>query len=230
MRLQPAGAVPSFSDQIRESQQASQAPVVTPAFDVIVIGASAGGLSALAAVLGALPTTFPTALAIVLHLSPDRPSMLSDVLARATPLRVRWATDRARLEPGTVYVAPRDQHLVFAADGSMSLLKSPRVHFSRPSVDLLFGSAARAFGARTLAGVLTGNGNDGTGGVAEVHRAGGVVIAQDEASSEYFGMPREAIESGCVSFVLPLPEIAPTLTRLVTLGRPARAGDRPASR
>jgi two-component system, chemotaxis family, protein-glutamate methylesterase/glutaminase len=187
-------------------------------FDVVVIGASAGGLSALGAVLGELPAAFPVPLVLVLHLSPDRPSHLTDVLGRQTRLRVRWAQSGQRLEPGTIYVAPPNRHVVFDPDGAMSLLQTPAVHFSRPSVDLLFESAARTFGSRTLAVILTGNGYDGSDGVPLVHRFGGVVIAQDEASSQFFSMPREAIESGGVSYVLPLDAIAPAILRLVALG------------
>jgi two-component system chemotaxis response regulator CheB len=157
-------------------------------------------------------------LALVLHLSPDRPSALIDVLARQTRLRVRWAEDGARLGPGVLVVAPPDRHLLFQGDGTISLGRAPLVHHSRPSVDTLFASAARAFGARTLAVILTGNGQDGSDAVPVVHDLGGVVIAQDEASSQYFSMPHRAIESGGVSFVLPLIAIAPALERLVAFG------------
>ena len=193
-------------------------PIVGPAFDVVVIGASAGGLAALSAVLGGLPASFPAAIAVVLHLSPDHPSLLAGVLSRYTRLPVCWAHDGECMERGTVSVAPPDRHLVFERDGTVALLHSAPVHFVRPSVDLLFASAARAFGERTLAVILSGNGYDGSGGVADVHRLGGVVIAQDEASSEYFSMPREAIQSGGVTYILPLPSIAPAVRRLVALG------------
>ena len=126
---------------------------------------------------------------------------------------------------GTVYVAPPDHHLVFERNGEVALLHSAPVHFSRPSVDLLFASAARAFRDRTLAIILTGNGYDGSDGVTEVHNVGGVVIAQDEASSEFFSMPREAIESGGVTYVLPLASIGPAVRRLVTLGAAAGVTD-----
>jgi two-component system chemotaxis response regulator CheB len=207
-----------------DEPDAAAAPGITaPAFDVVVIGASAGGLSALATLFSDLPAAFPVAVALVLHLSPGRPSALIEVLARQTQLRVRWAADGSRLEPGVVFVAPPDQHLVFQADGRMSLAQTPPVHFSRPSVDLLFASAARAFGQRTLAVILTGNGYDGSNGVPVVHDCGGVVIAQDEASSQYFGMPQQAIASGGVSFVLPLAAIGPAVRRLVALGSGAGA-------
>jgi len=154
----------------------------------------------------------------VLHLSRDHPSVLAQVLARSTMLPVQWATDGAHLRPGTVNVAPPDVHMVFRRDGTVSLAQSAPIRFLRPAVDPLFASAAQAFGTRTLAVILTGNGYDGADGVREVHRLGGVVIAQDEASSEYFSMPREAIGSGGVTFILPLRQIAPAVQRLVALG------------
>jgi two-component system, chemotaxis family, protein-glutamate methylesterase/glutaminase len=206
--------------RVRSGEADARTPVggASPAFDVVVIGTSAGGLSAVAALLDGLPSAFSVPVVLVLHLSPDRPSLLVDVLARRTRLRVQWAVDGGRLEAGTVHVAPPDHHVVFKADGTLLLVQSPRIHYSRPSVDMLFASAAQAFGSRTLAIILTGTGNDGSDGVPVVHRHGGVVIAQDEASSQFFSMPREAIESGAVSFVLPLSAIAPAICRLVALG------------
>jgi len=195
--------------------------IASPAFDVVVIGGSAGGLAALSVVLGELPGDFPAPVAIVLHLSPAYPSLLTGVLARFSALPVQWATDGVRLERGTVYVAPPDWHLVFLPTGVIELKQTPPVHFSRPSVDLLFSSAARAFERRTLAVILSGNGRDGSTSVADIHRLGGVVIAQDEASSEFFSMPRGAIGSGGVTFVLPLASIGLAVTRLVTLGAAA---------
>jgi two-component system chemotaxis response regulator CheB len=190
------------------------------AFDVVVIGASAGGIGALAAVLGALPARFPVAIALVVHLSPDHPSHLPQVLARHSRLPVTWAHEGEALSPGVIYAAPQDRHLLLTGhghpgDGHISLAETPRVQFSRPSVDQLFISAAASFGSRTLAVVLSGNGHDGREGVLAVQHAGGVVIAQDEASSEYFSMPREAIQTGAVTFVLPLDGIAGAITRLV---------------
>ena len=211
----------SLSEQPSEPQAVEHARVAAPAFDVVVFGASAGGLAALSIILGELPSSFPASVALVLHLSPDYPSVLTDVLSRCTRLPVCWATGGVRMTPGTVYVAPPNRHLVFERDAAVALLNSAPVHFARPSVDLLFASAARAFGRRTLAVILSGNGYDGSNGVAEVHRLGGVVIAQDEASSQFFSMPREAIESGGVTYILPLGSIARAVRRLVALGASA---------
>lgn len=201
-------------------------PTVSPAFDVVVIGASAGGLGALATLLADLPRSFPVAMALVLHLRADRESLLTNVLARCTPLSVRWGEDGGRLYAGALTVAPPDRHLVVRAGGVVSLDDSPPVHYSRPSVDALFTSAASAFGARALGVILTGNGRDGADGALAIHRAGGVVIAQDKASCEFFSMPSAAIEIGGVTYVLPIESIAPALRRLVTSGADASLAER----
>jgi two-component system chemotaxis response regulator CheB len=190
-----------------------------PWFDIVVIGASAGGVRALLTVLGDLPDPFPVAIGLVLHLSRDHASILPKVLARRTRRRVEWATQGSPLEPGTIYIAPRNRHFEIDARGKTTLATTPRVQFSRPSIDLLFESAAKAYGDRTLAVLLTGNGADGSAGATAVFDAGGLVIAQDEASSEYFGMPRQAIQSGAATIVLPLGAIAAAITRLVEEGR-----------
>ena len=189
-----------------------------PLFDVVVIGASAGGVSALGIVLGQLPMPIPVGIAVVLHLSPDHRSRLVEVLSRFTRLPVAWAEEGMPLLRGRITVAPPDHHLVFRSSDSYGLVQSPRVHYSRPSVDQLFESAAGMFGRRALAVILSGSGTDGADGVMAIHEAGGTVIAQDEASSEYFSMPHEAIESGGVTFVLPLAAIAGAVTQLVTFG------------
>ena len=201
-------------------------PTAWPAFDVVVIGASAGGLVALAKLLADLPRSIPVAMALVLHLRADRQSLLTNVLARYTPLSVLWAEDGGRLRVGALTVAPPGQHVIVHAGGMLSLEDSPPVHYSRPSVDALFTSAASVFGPRTLAVILTGNGHDGADGALAVHRAGGVVIAQDKASSEFFSMPGAAIELGGVSYVLPIESIAPALRRLVTVGADASLAKR----
>ena len=190
-----------------------------PWFDIVVIGASAGGVHALETVLGALPSPFPVAIGLVLHLSPDHDSILAEILARRTRRRVVWAAQGSRLMPNAVYVAPPNQHLGIDALGVIALSSAPREQYARPSIDHLFESAAKAFGARTLGVLLTGNGADGSAGATAIFNAGGIVIAQDEASSEYFSMPRQAIESGAATIVLPLLAISAAVARLVAEGR-----------
>ena len=128
---------------------------------------------------------------------------------------MKQAEDGDRIEPGTVYIAPPDNHLLANADGSLSLTQTELVHFVRPSADLLFESVAASFRDRAIAVVLTGSGADGAMGVRAIKKMGGTVIAQDEETSEFFAMPSAAIATGQVDFVLPLEEIRPALVTLV---------------
>ena len=120
-----------------------------------------------------------------------------------------------QLEPDHVYLAPPDRHMLIKRRGTLTLTDSELVNFVRPSADLLFESVAAAYGDRAIAVVLTGSGHDGALGVSAIKQRGGTVVAQDEASSEFFGMPSAAIKTGAVDFVLPLEEMAPTLIALV---------------
>jgi two-component system chemotaxis response regulator CheB len=155
----------------------------------------------------------------VQHRSPVGPSLLPRILARRTPLAVKLASEGEELRPGTVYLAPADQHLVIEARRRLAFTDGRRIRFVRSSANPLLESAAEVLGGRVIAVVLTGGGADATDGVQAVKAAGGVVIAQDRATSQVFGMPRSAIETGAVDYVLPLDEIAPTLRRLVGAGQ-----------
>jgi two-component system, chemotaxis family, protein-glutamate methylesterase/glutaminase len=136
-------------------------------------------------------------------------------LNRHTALTVKEAEAGDMLVPGTAFIAPPNKHLLVNPGGTLSLSDSELVHFVRPSADLLFESVAGSFKERAIAVVLTGTGNDGAMGVRAIKKMGGTVIAQDEATSDFFGMPGGAIQTGNVDFVLPLNEIAPALVTLV---------------
>jgi two-component system chemotaxis response regulator CheB len=189
------------------------------AYDIIAMAASAGGLSALSAVLGKIPEHFPAMIVVVQHLDPRHRSLMADILSRRTYLRVLEARDGLVLAPATVYIAPPDRHLLVNPDDSLSLTQSELVHFVRPSADLLFESVAASHKERAIAVVLTGTGSDGVMGVQAIKKMGGTVIAQDEKTAEFFGMPSAAIQSGSVDFILPLDEIAPALLTLVMYGK-----------
>lgn len=189
-----------------------------PALPVVALASSAGGMHALFAVLGGMPETFRGAVVVVQHLAPHHRSVLAQLLARRTPLSVSEAHEGDRLQAGHVYVAPPDRHVLVNADRTLTLSNDPPVHFLRPSADRLFGSLAEACGEQAVAVVLTGTGKDGAVGARAVHQKGGTVIAQDEASSDFFGMPSAAIASGAVAQVLPLERIAPALVALVGAG------------
>jgi two-component system chemotaxis response regulator CheB len=183
-------------------------------FPVVAVAASAGGLRALERLFGQLPVGFPGAILVVLHLDRRNPSILAQLLGRHTALSVREARDGDLVEPGIIYVAPPDRHLVIGADERIALTLGELVHYVRPAADALFESAALALGGRAIAVVLTGTGFDGASGVSAVKRCGGTVIAQDEASSEFFAMPDAAIRTGDVDFVLPLGQIGSKLISL----------------
>lgn len=143
---------------------------------------------------------------------------MADILSRKTKLKVKQADEGDVLAAATVFIAPPDRHLLANTDGSLSLSKSELVHFLRPSADLLFESVAACHRDRAIAVVLTGTGTDGAMGVSAIKKMGGTVIAQDERSSEFFGMPGAAIQTGHADFILPLREIAPALVTLVMKG------------
>lgn len=193
-------------------------PLPKAAFDVVALAASAGGLSALSRVLGALPAGFPAIMVVVQHLDPRHRSLMADILNRRTPLQVKQAEDGDLLKPATIYIAPPNRHLLVNKNKTLSLSQSELVHFVRPSADLLFESVAASFQERAIAVVLTGTGSDGNMGVKAIKQMGGTVIAQDEKTSEFFGMPGAAIATGSVDFILPLEEIPPALISLVMKG------------
>jgi two-component system chemotaxis response regulator CheB len=190
-------------------------PGTHPTFEVVALAASAGGLSALSEVLAPLPVDFRAAIVLVQHLDPKHKSMMAEILGRRTSLTVRQAADGDQISPGGVWVAPPAHHMLVNGDGMISLTRTELVHFVRPSADLMFDSMAAGYHERSIAVVLTGTGVDGEMGVRAVKKMGGTVIAQDQATSEYFGMPGAAIKTGCVDLILPLNEIAPKLIGLV---------------
>jgi two-component system chemotaxis response regulator CheB len=193
-------------------------PFPDTAFDVVAVAASAGGMAALTAVLAPLPRDFPAAIAVVLHLCPFARSTVAEQLDRRVQLEVCWASAGRALRPGVACMAPPNWHVLIAPHAHLTLSHAPAVHYLRPAADLLFASVAPQFPGRVLAVVLTGYGRDGAEGVRAIKQAGGVVIAQDEATAEVFGMPQAAIQTGCVDHILPLPAIGPALLALARAG------------
>jgi two-component system chemotaxis response regulator CheB len=181
--------------------------------DLVVIGASLGGPRALAALLRGLPFSFAAPIAVVQHIADGFTEGLASWLASESNLQVREARDRDPLTPGRVLVAPSGRHLL-VADGMARLSNAPAVDTFKPSVTPLFASAARAYGSRVCGVILTGMGRDGAEGLKAIKDAGGPTLAQDEATSVVFGMPRAAIEIGAVDRVLPLDEVARALVEL----------------
>ncbi|WP_394837123.1 chemotaxis protein CheB [Pendulispora rubella] len=181
--------------------------------ELIVVGTSWGGLRALEVLLSTLPAGFDWPIAVVQHRRPDSDDTLARVLQRHTTLRVREAEDKEPIVPGRVYIAPPDYHLL-VDDKSVALSTDPPVRFSRPSIDVLFESAADSFQHRLIGIVLTGRNHDGAIGLSRIKQRGGLTIVQDPASAESPTMPEGAIERACVDRVLALDRIGPFLGQL----------------
>jgi two-component system, chemotaxis family, protein-glutamate methylesterase/glutaminase len=169
-------------------------------------------------VLGGLPARSPAAIAIAQHRSADSPEpALADRLAALSALPVTEPSDKDPILPGQAYVAPADYHLLVES-GSFALSTDERVQHSRPSIDVLFESAADAYGSRLIGVVLTGASEDGAAGLARVRERGGLTIVQDPETAQRRTMPEAAIAAGAAQGVLPLAEIAPLLVELCAAG------------
>ena len=183
--------------------------------DLVIIGASWGGLHAISAILGGLPKDFPAPVVVIQHRQPGQPDLLTGLLDRHGPLTVREAEDKSKLSAGCVLVAPAGYH-VLIEPGHLELTTEAEVRFSRPSIDVAMETAAHAYGDRAIGVVLTGANEDGAAGLAEIRRLGGVAVAQDPDTAERSTMPAAAIAAAQPQFVCRLEEIAPLLTRLAT--------------
>ncbi len=189
--------------------------------EIIAIGVSTGGPSALESVLKLIPKQFPVPIVIAQHMPPLFTGLLAERLNQICPLPVHEALDGARLAPGQVWIAPGNQHLIVEKNGfylRVRLDHGPLVNSCRPSVDVLFRSIAETIGGASIAVVLTGMGHDGLEGCRLIRSKGGKVIAQDQATSVVWGMPRAVVEAGLADQVLPLHSIAGELIRLSQVG------------
>ncbi|MDH0647722.1 chemotaxis protein CheB [Pseudomonas sp. GD03858] len=180
----------------------------------IVIGASAGGVAALFAVLGALPASFAIPVLCVLHLPDDRHSQLAEVLQRRLHRPVREALDKARIEPGLIYVAGPGYHLSVERDFTLSLSQEAPVHFSRPAIDFLFESAADAYGPGLLGVLLTGANEDGALGLLRIRQSGGRTVVQDPREAQVALMPEAALALQAPDHILSLSGIGQLLATL----------------
>jgi two-component system chemotaxis response regulator CheB len=180
----------------------------------VVIGASAGGIEALGVLLPALPKDLPAAMIIVLHLQRERRSLLAEIFSPLCALPVAEAQDKEPVRAGRVYIAPPDYHLLVDRGPQLALSVDEPVHFSRPSIDVLFESAADVYGAALLGIILSGANDDGTAGLAAVRRAGGMTVVQQPDSAAVPYMVRSAMQSGAAERVLSLAQIAGLLGSL----------------
>jgi two-component system chemotaxis response regulator CheB len=191
-----------------------------PTTDIVVLGASAGGVEALSRLVSALPADFPAAIFVVIHFPESSISALPSILSRRGPLKAKHALDGERIEQGTIYVAPPGRHMLLGQD-RIRLVVGPRENGNRPAIDPLFRTAARAYGPSVIGVLLTGMLDDGTIGMSAIKRHGGVTIVQDPADAMFGDMPRNALQLVNVEYVLPLDRIAPTLAELVGRETPA---------
>lgn len=181
----------------------------------VVIGVSAGGLDALRTVIASLRPDFPLPVVVVQHLSPDSDSFLPVYLDTLAALTVKEAEDKELLTRQTVYIAPPDYHLLVEPDHRLSLSQEPKVNFSRPAVDVLFETAAEAYGPGLVGIVLTGANHDGAKGLARIKRLGGLTIVQSPETAFASAMPLAAIDAAKPDHVLPLDSIGPFLNTLI---------------
>ncbi len=182
--------------------------------DIIIIGASAGGVEALVKVVHELPARLPAAVFIVLHIPAHSPSLLPAILSRAGPLAATHPTDNTKIEHGYIYIAPSDHHMLIEQD-HIRVVQDPKENRHRPAVDPTLRSAALTHGPRVIGVILTGALDDGTAGLLAVKRRGGIAVVQDPEDALYPSMPQNAIEYVDVDHIVPLSQMALLLKRLV---------------
>jgi len=183
--------------------------------NIIVIGASAGGVQVLQELMRGLPEDFPGAVFVVVHTSASSPGVLPQILGRAGPLPAAHAEDGEKIKMGRIYVAPPDFHLLIR-DGEVGVTRGPKENGFRPAVDVLFRTAARTHGARVVGIVLTGGLDDGTVGLTHIKSEGGIAVAQEPSEAVFPSMPRSAVENVNLDYVLPVAEMPALLYRLAT--------------
>ena len=191
--------------------------------DIIVVGASAGGVEALSRLVAELPEDLPAAMFIVLHMGANTGTVLPRILGRQTKIPVDHPRDGETIEPNRIYVAVPDHHLLIR-EGTIGVATGPRENGHRPSVDTLFRTAAAAYGPRVVGVVLSGTRDDGTEGLRAIHSCGGRAIVQDPAEALFPGMPQSALAGDHPDWVSPVSEMGPLLSDLARSGSPRTSG------
>ncbi len=181
--------------------------VLTRNIDAVVIGASAGGVEILSVLLSVIPSGCRVSFFIVLHIPRERPSLLAELFSNRCALPVREAEDKEPVQPGTVYFAPPDYHMLVDRGPALALSGDEPVHFSRPSIDVLFDSAADIYGERLMGVILTGANQDGAEGLAAIAQAGGRTVVQDPSGAAVAYLPEAALQEGPVDAVLSLEQL-----------------------
>ncbi len=212
-RKQPAASNQQLPPGIRSWRDGRVMAEAMRRYEIVVVGCSMGGMAALQTIFGGLPRDFPLPIAVVQHRYRTSNEGLPAFFRRHSQLNIVDSTDKEWLKPGTVYLAPANYHLLVER-GELSLSVDEAVAYSRPSVDVLFESAAQAYGAAVVAVVLTGANADGARGAAQIKKRGGFVVVQDPTTAESPSMPQAAIDATRVDRILPLERIGPFLVEL----------------
>jgi two-component system, chemotaxis family, protein-glutamate methylesterase/glutaminase len=183
--------------------------------DIIVVGASAGGVEALMNFVKSLPDDFDASIFIVLHTAPYSPSKLPEILSRAGVLKASHPKDGDKIKNGHIYIAPPDHHMILEKENRIAVRKGPKENRFRPSVDALFRSAALIYGPRVIGLILSGLLDDGTSGMWNIKRCGGLTIIQDPEDAIFSSMPQNVLQYVDVDYITPVIEIGSLLTRLI---------------
>lgn len=183
-------------------------------YEAIVIGVSSGGMNALKIVASALPANFSTPIIVVQHVSARSDSYWIELLNKKSLLHIKEADEKEKIENGTIYIAPPNYHLLIEKDKTFSLTIDERVSFARPSIDVLFESAAEAYKNKLIGIVLTGSNHDGTKGIKRIKECGGLTIIQDPKTAESAYMPQSAIDAIEPDYILPLKSIVQLLIKI----------------
>ncbi|MBV8549164.1 MAG: chemotaxis protein CheB [Alphaproteobacteria bacterium] len=189
----------------------------TPRYKAVVMGLSAGGMDALKILVPALPAAFPLPIVIAQHIGENSDGFFAEYLNSVTPLTVKEAEDKEPICAGYIYMAPGGYHLLVESDYCFGLSMDPRVNYCCPSIDVLFESAAEAFGHTLIGVILTGANHDGSQGLKTVHAYGGLTIVQNPTQARASVMPRAALETTPVDHIVDIDGVAPLLTKLSTL-------------
>jgi len=226
--LQNAGATPSPAPRLAAPARIAPSSGLDQRFPVVVLGASTGGPATVMRLAPGFTRDFPAAVILVQHMPAAFTTQYAAQLAEFTSIRVKEAEPNESLQPGTFYICPGGQHLRITPTGRIQLDgSSGRLNGYLPNIDVTMETVAAYAGAMSIGAVLTGMGNDGANGSKAIKAAGGMVLAQDEASSVIFGMPAEAIKTGAVDHILSLDDIYPAIEkRVLSVYRPAPAGVR----
>ena len=176
-------------------------------YEAVVIGVSAGGLFALSTTLGEFPADFPLPVIVVQHRSKDESSVLENVLQSKCKMKIKQADEKEKIRGAVVYIAPAGYHLLIEKNRSFSLNCDPPVNYSRPSIDVLFQTAAEVYNDKLIGVILTGANKDGAAGIQTIKARGGLTIAQSPASASFPTMPQAAIDTGSVKYIFELEEV-----------------------